>query len=383
MRYFVIVSDINPDAPAARFADDFIRASAYDPKETLNEVRQYQKKRKINGVIAVGIDAPHTVAAVATALNLPSHSIKTSKLATNKLLMKKAFVREKVATPWFSEVGNLMQLKKILAQKKHRRLVIKPQDSRGGRGVLQLDKVSSLEWAYDTARAYSPTGGVIIEEFIEGPQISTESFIAGGKIYTPGFIDREYPYLDKFAPYFIEAGGQQPTKLSKKIVEQVDQTLLKAAKAIGIREGIIKGDIVIDRGVVKIIELAARLSGGYMATVQIPLATGVDFVGIAIKYSLGEKLKLEQWFRSKYQKGIAIRYWFPKPGRIVQIMGEEKLKKMAGVKFYQFFLKVGDACDKPSDLTKRFGFVICEGETRAEAVRRAKQALKAVKIVTE
>ena len=36
------------------------------------------------------------------------------------------------------------------------------------------------------------------------------------------------------------------------------------------------------------IELAARLSGGFFCTREIPLNTGVDFVGAAIKLALGE-----------------------------------------------------------------------------------------------
>ena len=36
------------------------------------------------------------------------------------------------------------------------------------------------------------------------------------------------------------------------------------------------------------IELAARLSGGFFCTREIPLNTGVDFVGDAIKVALGE-----------------------------------------------------------------------------------------------
>jgi hypothetical protein len=52
-------------------------------------------------------------------------------------------------------------------------------------------------------------------------------------------------------------------------------------------EGDIKGDIVVHKGEPYVIELAARLSGGFFCTREIPLNTGVDFIGAAIKIALG------------------------------------------------------------------------------------------------
>ncbi len=382
MGLFVIVSDINAKAPAIKIADDFILASTYNPEETVRAVLKYQKKRKIDAVIAVGIDAPHTVSAVAKTLRLNAYSAKTAKLAINKLLMKYAFKKKGVAIPWFSEVKSLSHLKRIVDNNK-KKLVIKPQDSRGGRGVLQLNKAISLEWAYNTALSHSPTKKIMVEEFLLGPQLSTESFIYKGKVYTPGLLDRNYEYIKKFAPYFIENGGEQPTKLSKKTINKVNKLVEKAAAAIGISNGIIKGDIVIHRGEPKIIEIAARLSGNYMATFQIPKATGINLVEVAIKFALREKINPEVELIPKFNKGMAIRYWFPNPGKVIKIEGLEKLSKFSWIKYYNIEVKKGSTVLEPTDLTKRVGFVICEGKNRGEAIRRAKNAIEMVKIQTK
>ena len=55
--------------------------------------------------------------------------------------------------------------------------MIKPVDSRGARGVLRLVKGINLEWAFQHARSYSDSSRVMVEEYLEGPQFSTESIL--------------------------------------------------------------------------------------------------------------------------------------------------------------------------------------------------------------
>lgn len=380
MGLFVVVLDMNSKAPAVKLADDFIQASAYHPLESIKKIISYNKKRRINGVIAACIDAPHTAAEVAERLKLNSYTKKTAKIAVNKFLMKKAFIENKILTPKYYQISNLKQLNEIYNINKN--LVIKPQDSRGGRGVIQLRKAKSLEWAYETATNLSPTKKVVVEEFLTGPQLSTESFIYQGKIYTPGLIDRNYEYIDKFAPYFIENGGEQPTRLSSRMIENVNQIILKTANSIGIKEGFIKGDLVIHKDKIYVIEVAARLSGGYMSTVQIPQATGVDFLKVAIKFVLNEKIDPQKDLMPKFQKGMAIRFWFPKPGKLKSISGLKTLRNLPGVIYYGIYAKIGQIIEPPTDLTKRVGFVICEGKNRTEAIKNTLYAIKSVKFIT-
>ena len=83
----------------------------------------------------------------------------------------------------------------------------------------------------------------------------------------------------------IEDGGELPTRHDPAPIADVVQ---RAAASLGVRDGVVKGDIVIHDGRPHVIELAARLSGGYLCTHEIPLSTGVDFVGCAIRVALGD-----------------------------------------------------------------------------------------------
>src|SRR6202012_1974752 len=111
---------------------------------------------------------------------------------------------------------------------------------------------------------------------------STESVVVNGKCYTPGFSDRSYEYLERYAPFFIENGGDLPSQLPEEIQAKVRDLVGRAASPMGISDGTVKGDIVVHDGDPYVIELAARLSGGFFCTREIPLNTGEVFIGSEI-----------------------------------------------------------------------------------------------------
>ena len=168
-------------------------------------------------------------------------------------------------------IKNLDELKKNLLSSNLNRFVIKPSDGRGARGVLLIDKNTELEWAFSEAKKYGSTGKIILEEFVNGLQLSTESFLINGKVFTPAISERNYEFLERFFPYFIENGGTIPANLTSNMKNKIDKLISDGAMALGVKEGIVKGDIVIKSdGTPMIIELALRLSGGWLSSHQIP-----------------------------------------------------------------------------------------------------------------
>src|SRR6185312_6052105 len=157
---------------------------------------------------------------VAARLKLPGISVVTAELACDKLAMKRRFAERGVKVPWFAEVRTVQELQRV-AIERGRNLVIKPVDSRGSRGVQRIARVEDLVAAFMLARSHSPTERVMVEQYLEGPQVSTESIVTGGRCFTPGFSDRNYEHLEKYAPFFIENGGDLPSHLPATIQDKV------------------------------------------------------------------------------------------------------------------------------------------------------------------
>ena len=381
MGLHVVVSDMNPNAPGFALADDCVIASTYDVAATVAAAEKYHRTvRPVDGVICIAADVPLTVASVAAALGLPGISIEATRLAADKVAMKQCFASSDIPIPWFSPVDSVAHLRAIVAERGFP-LVIKPVDSRGARGVLRLMADLDLDWAFQHAQQFSPSSRVMVEEYLPGPQISTESVLLDGVGFTPGFSDRNYKSLDRFAPYMIENGGQQPSELSQEEQEAVARLAEQAGRAMGITTGIAKGDMVLTSQGPKVIEIAARLSGGWFCTDQIPIGTGVDLVGVAIRFALGEKVTAKDVV-PRYRHGVAIRYFFPEPGRVKRLRNADQFDGVPWVHRLGFFVQPGDMVEPVTNHTRRAGFVITTGKTRDEAVTRALQVVETVRIET-
>ncbi len=220
MGHYVVVSDRDPQAPGFAFADSCLIADVYGANETAAAAERYNRKiRKIDGVICVAADAPITAATVAQRLRLPGISIAAAELACDKLAMKRRFAECGVPVPWFAEIPTPQALQRV-AIERGRDLVIKPVDSRGSRGVQRVAQVADLDKAFLFARSHSPSERVMVEQYLDGPQVSTESVIVDGRCFTPGFSDRNYEYLERYAPFFIENGGDLPSHLPADVQQK-------------------------------------------------------------------------------------------------------------------------------------------------------------------
>jgi len=381
MGHTVVVSDRDPNAPGFAFADSCLIADVYGPRETAAAAERYSRKiRQIDGVLCVAADAPVTAATVAERLRLPGIPVHVAELACDKLAMKKCFQSAGVAVPWFAEVSTPQELQRI-AIERGRNLVIKPVDSRGSRGVQRVAQVEDLGKAFLLARSHSPSERVMVEQYLDGPQVSTESIVLDGVCYTPGFSDRNYEYLEKYAPFFIENGGDLPSHLPADIQDKVKDLVGRAAAAMGVTTGTVKGDIVVHQGQPYVIELAARLSGGFFCSKEIPLNTGVDFLGAAINIALGEPVDPTALTPTK-QDAVIQRYVFPEPGTVMSVTGADAAAAVPGIAEVVVTARVGDIIPPAGDKRPSGAMVLATATTREAALKAAQDALAQIVITT-
>jgi len=381
MGLHIVISDRNPEAPGFAFAHDRLIADTYNPDQTRDEALRYHNNvRPIDGVMCMATDVPLTVSTVAEAVGAPAIPIKVAKRAIDKFDMKEKFTADGVNVPWYARVHSADELQNLVKRNEHP-LIVKPVDSRGSRGVLRLTESTDCAWAFAVAREQSPTDRVMVEQFLDGPQVSTESVVIDGSAYTPGFSDRNYEHLDRYAPHVIENGGDLPSFLPQNTQRAVCDLVTQAAQSLGVVNGIVKGDIVVHNGVPYVIELAARLSGGYFCTHEIPLNTGVSTVNAAIQIALGDSPDVAD-LKPKFQHPVCQRYLFPTPGIITSIEGVAEARTLPGIEMVDMWVKVGDTIVAPVNSGSSAAMVIAVGDDRGEAKTRAQAALDCIKIVT-
>ncbi|MBE9531792.1 MAG: ATP-grasp domain-containing protein, partial [Proteobacteria bacterium] len=235
---------------------------------------------------------------------------------------------------------------------------------------------------YEEAVKESPTGTCMIEEWIEGPQISTESVLTADGISTPGLSSRNYDRLEEFYPYVIEDGGDLPADITKEQRAEIDGVITAAANALSITSGVIKGDIVMSKDGPLVIEIAPRLSGGFFCTHTGPLSSGVSIVKAAIDFALGFDVDYKE-YAPNFDKFVSQRFLFPKPGIVKEVKIDEKLKDDARIESINISVKPGDEIKEIKSHPCRAGSVIATGKSREDATEAALEALKGIKVIVE
>jgi biotin carboxylase len=206
--------------------------------------------------------------------------------------------------------------------------------------------------------------------------------VINGKCFTPGLSDRNYEYLERYAPFFIENGGDLPSALAPEIQTKIKHLVERAAAALGIVNGTVKGDIVVHNGEPYVIEMAARLSGGFFCTREIPLSSGVDFVGAAIKMALGECPTPEE-LEPLRAVPVVQRYAFPDPGRVVSIDGADEARLAPGIEDVIVTARIGDIIPPAGDKRPSAAMVLATGKSHDDALANANAALAKIKILTQ
>lgn len=372
-----IIIDKDQNCPGKLIADQFILCSAYDTENILKNLREiYDEKNPFSGVICVATDASVSVATICKEFNLSGPSILSAILTTDKIKMKQCFKSNDIPVPEFKILSSFEDLKDFLT--KHDSIVIKPRDNRGARGVYKIDsKIDEkiIKELYEQSKEFSSDKVLLAEKYLEGDQISSESLILDEEAFTIGLSDRNYSRLEEFLPNFIEDGGDLPSVYKDRRGE-INLLIKKVAKAVGIKNGVIKGDLVINNGEIKIIEVASRLSGGCFSTHEIPFSTGINFVEKAIKIATKMEIKRCE-LEITNERYISQRYLFSKPGKIT-FLSVPKAINFEGLEYLDIRCKEGDVISSMDSHASRLGMVICSGNSRSEAIKNANSAISQI-----
>ena len=364
----VAVLDYDENAVSIPFADKFYNVSTID----IDGVTKAAEDFKADGIMTLASDMPmRSVAKACEKLGLNSISFDTAIKATDKGEMIKAFKEKGVPSPWFFIAENEEKLEEI----KHEILypcILKPLDNSGSRGVVLVNNEKNLIESFKYSMASSRGAGVIIEEYLQGNEVSVEVIVWDGQVHVLAITDK----LTTGPPHFVEMGHLQQSRLSLETKNKIKEVATLAVKSVGIKSGPDHVEIMVTKDGPKMIELGARMGGDCITTHLVPLSTGIDMIEATIKCALGE----EPDVTPKFERGSAIRYFNTEKGIIKSISGVENAKKIDGIKEITFGKNVGEKLGSINSSNDRAGFVIAQADTAENAVKACKDAIEKIKI---
>tara|TARA_A100001015_G_C15043812_1_gene741851 strand:- start:2888 stop:4096 length:1209 start_codon:yes stop_codon:yes gene_type:complete len=373
--YKVFIADGNSDAMGLKDNEN----SYVTDISNKTEVLKLSKKLNIDGIFCHGVEIPETVAYVGNYLGLPCLKEKIAKRCTDKIERISFLKENNIPIPKFGIVSSVSDFLKLNIEFP---CILKPIDSSGARGVIQLNESKDFDHAFSIALSFSKQKKVLVEQKLSGPELSTESIIHDGQIITFAVADRNYDNSSIFSPYFVEDGINFPSILDKKLIEKSVQLVEKTIKTLGINFGSAKGDLIIHQGEPHILEMACRSSGGWFSAGSIPAATGANVLRPLIQMSVGDKPDLS-CVKHKFSKGCAQRYLIPKEeGILNDIKGIDEAINTEGIYSYDLFLpKIGERIFKSTNHSERYAQFIFIGTSREEAIFNAEKALNNIELL--
>jgi biotin carboxylase len=383
----VIAVDRDPGALGFPLASERAVLSSEDEEG----IGRLARARGVDGIVSPGADWPVGIAArVAARIGVP-HPVdpRTAAVATSKARQREAFA-----------AGGVPHARAVDASDGVVALpcVVKAPDRQGQRGLTLVRSPGELEPALETARAESRTGTVLVEELVDGPEVTVNAVSFDGRFVPLSVTDR----LTAEPPAFgVALAHVWPSEHETTRAAEVASA---AVEALGIRDGPSYTQLRLGPDGPVVMEVAARLGGGHDAELC-EAAVGVDLNGLALRFALGEPVAerdvagcqapshvpnghgaaLGRACDTVLQSpsavfgGAAVVFLVPPVGTLLAVEGAHEAEAMDGVRWVRVYRRPGHVFGPLRRGADRAGAVLATGASREEALERARRAADAVR----
>ncbi len=353
---WIAVVDRDPSAPGFAFADRRCILSTEDEPA----IERLIGALGIDGIISPGTDWPVAVAArLAERAALP-HPIspQTAVFATNKLRQRERLAEAGVPQPRSWVVGSDDPAPEVDGP-----VVVKAPDRQGQKGLTLVEDPAQLAAAIDLARGAARSGAALVEELVDGPEVTVIGFSIDGAFTALAVTDR----ITADPPAFgVALAHVWPSQVSDT---KVSDTADRAVAALGIANGPSYTQLRIGPAGPQVIEVAARLGGGHDAEL-VQAVTGVDLNGLALDAALGTPVSVPE--PVPRVGGAVTRFLVAPPGTLERVDVPEGVE----ARIYREPGYVFGPLRRGAD---RAGAVFVTADSRAEAVARAEAAADTVR----
>lgn len=252
-------------------------------------------------------------------------------------------------------------------------IIIKPVDSRGSFGVSKVSDFSGVESAFMFALSNSPARQVIIEEFIDGVQITVDGYVdpvqgvQSLSLATKILIDDHTQ---------VAIGIHYPGVINKKVYEKAMANNKLIVQALGIKFGMTHAEYIIDeKNDIYLVEIANRGGGCFTSTSILKSVTGVDFA----KKLVDDYLCIDSFIDYRNIKSNLTNLLFfkiPIEGVVKSIKSGNELNDIDGLVDYKIMIREESAVTVTSNDANRHGFIIVNDSSSSVLVKKVLSLIK-------
>jgi len=347
MGLYTIVADYLPvdESPAKAIADE-----AWDVSTA--EIETLTRKCREEGVTAITTGVHefniNRMLELTKALNLPCYCKPDTWIyCDDKVRFKHLCASHGLPVARKYEVENI--------DKDAYPIITKPVDGSGSRGFHVCHNSAELSVAYEDAKSCSPTGRVLIEDYIPYDAVIIHYTMVDGKCYYSGMSDK---VSVRFANTGSSVMGIQtfPSKGEKVYLETLDEKVRNMFEDAGFTEGPIWIESFYDRKDKFVFNEMGYRFGGSLTYFPVKYFYGLDQLDLFIKSALGETQK-PILKRTDDTRKYCILPIHIHAGTIKAVDGLQEARKIPGYYAFAPVHFVGDKIEDWGSARQVFGYL--------------------------
>lgn len=366
--YQTILADYNDNPVARSYADYFYKESTLD----VSKIREIAQKEGVELIITACTDqALATVSLLAEELDLPCYtSADLGNCVTNKCKMKSVFVSNDIPTAEYVTVSSFDECESYSYP-----VVVKPADCNSSKGVVKVYQHSNLKTAVETAIAYSRTSTAIIEEFIEGLEISVDLFVQNGIAKVLCISQSDKLVDDK---RFVIFRGYYPATISSRVRNKIEEIAQKIVDSFGLIDCPMLMQVLVKEDEVYVLEFSAR-TGGCIKYHLIELASGIDVIKATVDLFEGKKPFI---FPKPSDKIIVDEFIYCYNGVFDHILGFNECIKLGLLEGVFLLKSPGTHIEKVESSGDRIAAITYVADSYYDYIKKHNEVISRIKVIS-
>ena len=345
--WYVIGCSNRSDEVGVKYTDKFYEVDICD----IEAVSQIAVDNSVDLVYSVSSDtAIKSVVQVSSKLNLPTfYSEDLIRLLDNKQDLRRFLNKAKLS------IVNYIEIDKVDESNKWDTFpcIVKPSNAQGQRGVKKVNSAYELKKSVIDAKQFSSNNTAIIEDFLDGVEISCNVLVSDGQIVFDMLSERLI-YNDEY--FGIPKGHLIPcVNIDEDTKKEAINLVSNVVKALEIKNGPLYFQMKATTNGVKIIEIAPRLDGCHMWRL-IKHATNRSFLNETVEVLLN-KHKNTQRVELKDNKYYELIFQHSEPS---QTFAEEYFPIPTGALYHEYRYSNDDAINIINGKKEVVGYYVAE-----------------------
>ncbi len=250
------------------------------------------------------------------------------------------------------------ELLKVYREDMPAQCIIKPVDLTGSIGIQKVNSEEDIRDYIEFCKTHEMlkvSDIFLLEEYIEGKEVSVEGIVIKGTFYMFGVTEK----FNTSEPYFMEIGHRIPMNITDAGLEnEIFEYVNDCIKALNINQSPIHAELILSKKGPILVEIHTRYGGDNINQLLFN-AYGINIYELYYKALLEEQV---QYCAHRCKSICQIKFFSTEDGYIEEIHIDKSLKKRNDIIDLTFYKNIGQYVESYPHRFARVGHILFRAE---------------------